>query len=319
MSIIYQFVVRRRKIIVSSTIRMPIPPSIVTHLQPAVADASPSELKKTSTNEETHPRRHRRRIHRRSSSNPEVVVASNDACLLRRPSSSLRPISPGIAHRFSVQHKPDGNPSARTRRPSVPYVCEPPPTLSSPDLPSSVGLPRSVRPRPLLARSSFCPSTVDPASCHRCLAPALVCQRQAAAGSTFVEPGTHRPNPLVLRPDLPRQRRPTTGSRPFILSCRCPPTPSALAAVRWSLLGEEGGAPYYGAPAAHQTSVYFKLIRYSSGARNYDTPSGSFGTPAMYIIFCAHSAGLQCSSSLFFLGCSFISYISAPSSVVDPT
>ncbi|KAL5981135.1 hypothetical protein ACLOJK_029055 [Asimina triloba] len=58
--------------------------------------------------------------------------------------------------------------------------------------------------------------------------------------------------------------RPSIGSRPLTLPTarhlplRCRPVESSL--------GEEGGTPYYGASAAHQTRYTLNIIRYSSGA-----------------------------------------------------
>ncbi|KAL5979851.1 hypothetical protein ACLOJK_038963 [Asimina triloba] len=135
---------------------------------------------------------------------------------------------------------------------------------------------------PLPARSSvsFAPGSSTLASPRN---PSASIQYPAAPAS--VQPRPSAPSisaPFVQHPiaQIPRPviqltvrssaanaaRRSLSATRPPpVDAARCLPTSSALDAVRWRLppFGEEGGAPYYGAPAAYQTRYTLSIIRQS--------------------------------------------------------
>ncbi|KAL5997061.1 hypothetical protein ACLOJK_007989 [Asimina triloba] len=134
--------------------------------------------------------------------------------------------------------------------------------------------------------SELNPSTPPPSVCR--IRPAsirsIICQRRPA-----LCPSRRRNEPIRLTMPDPSAALPATSAA-FLLSVRWQPSVDParrllLAAVQWSLLfGEEGGAPYYGAPVAHQTQYTLSVIRYSSGARNFGAPTSSFGTTVVHTI-----------------------------------
>ncbi|KAL6003301.1 hypothetical protein ACLOJK_023524 [Asimina triloba] len=187
---------------------------------------------------------------------------SSTTRICRRPSSSLLPISPGVASarpsslsvvRLRASALPILARSAEQRRsasirPALNLAGPPfahPVDSRSTQSPTAIletGTPRSVHPRPRLNSALVDSSAVS--------APRLVLGRSSPTAA----PASGRlsgPDPIRCLPAV----RPSAAVRHPLPAdvVRCPPTSSALATVRWSLplLGEEGGAPYYGAPGAH--------------------------------------------------------------------
>ncbi|KAL5999549.1 hypothetical protein ACLOJK_037834 [Asimina triloba] len=91
---------------------------------------------------------------------------------------------------------------------------------------------------------------------------------------------THQINDAISVRCLACNVRCLLAVRPSAAACRPPLCRRSMEPP----FGEEGGAPYYDALAAHQTRYTLSVIQYSSGAHDFVHPQQVLSAPTVYFL-----------------------------------